>query len=334
MSESRIDRGPGFDVIGDVHGSGEKLEGLLTRLGYLSSGGAYRHPLRRAVFVGDLIDRGPNQLRVLEAVKAMVDDGAALVVMGNHELNALAYHCADPDTDGEYCRPHTQTNRRQHQAFLDQLSAPQRADWLAWFRTMPLWLDLGELHVVHACWHEPARQLVERVLGGSTFPDLDRQILATRWTGRGDLFRAVETLLKGPEIDLVPYGLPVYIDEDGTPRSKTRLQWWAGPSDQLRDLIEIPNQPGDDGGYPVIDRRVALTDVTEVEDTPVIYGHYWRTWGHGGGGALSWQPRVGRDWTATTACVDFSAVNGGPLVAYRWDEGDTEIRPDRFVAYR
>ena len=81
----------GLDIIGDVHGHAAKLEERLTGLGYEPDGAGYRHPDRTAVFVGDLVDRGPQQLRTLEIAKAMVESGAAKIVMGNHEFNALAY---------------------------------------------------------------------------------------------------------------------------------------------------------------------------------------------------------------------------------------------------
>lgn len=57
------------DIIGDIHGHGERLEALLLELGYRFRAGAWRHPDRTAVFVGDLIDRGPGQLRTLELVR-------------------------------------------------------------------------------------------------------------------------------------------------------------------------------------------------------------------------------------------------------------------------
>src|SRR5688500_5921581 len=82
---------PGYDVIGDVHGCADDREVLLAQMGYDVRDGAYRHANRTAVFVGDLIDRGPAQLRVLQTVKAMVDAGSARMVLGNHEFNALAY---------------------------------------------------------------------------------------------------------------------------------------------------------------------------------------------------------------------------------------------------
>jgi hypothetical protein len=66
---------PAFDVIGDVHGEFDKLVALLARLGYWELGGTWRHPDRTAIFVGDLIDRGPKQLATVDLVRAMVDAG-------------------------------------------------------------------------------------------------------------------------------------------------------------------------------------------------------------------------------------------------------------------
>ena len=58
----------GYDIIGDIHGHADQLEALLSELGYRPSGGAHRHPHRQAVFVGDLIDRGPAQKPPLAGV--------------------------------------------------------------------------------------------------------------------------------------------------------------------------------------------------------------------------------------------------------------------------
>ncbi|MET8579988.1 polynucleotide kinase-phosphatase [Streptomyces collinus] len=71
-----------FDIIGDVHGCSAELEALLTALGYDDG----VHPDgRTAVFVGDLVDRGPDTPGVLRRVMSMVRDGHALCVPGNHE---------------------------------------------------------------------------------------------------------------------------------------------------------------------------------------------------------------------------------------------------------
>ncbi|SDN10639.1 Diadenosine tetraphosphatase ApaH/serine/threonine protein phosphatase, PP2A family [Allokutzneria albata] len=86
------ERGP-FDVIGDVHGCQEELLALLDALRYELVRDAKGRPVdaahrdgRKAVFVGDLVDRGPDTPGVLRLAMGMVDSGNALVVCGNHDL--------------------------------------------------------------------------------------------------------------------------------------------------------------------------------------------------------------------------------------------------------
>ncbi|MDX3691999.1 polynucleotide kinase-phosphatase [Streptomyces europaeiscabiei] len=71
-----------FDIVGDIHGCASELESLLGKLGYVDG----THPQgRTAVFVGDLVDRGPDSPGVLRRVMSMVGSGDALCVPGNHE---------------------------------------------------------------------------------------------------------------------------------------------------------------------------------------------------------------------------------------------------------
>ncbi len=91
-NDRRGDHGP-FDIIGDVHGCCDELETLLLRLGYVrASDGAlnYVPPAgRKAVFVGDLVDRGPRILDTVRLVRGMVLAGTALCVPGNHDVKLL-----------------------------------------------------------------------------------------------------------------------------------------------------------------------------------------------------------------------------------------------------
>jgi protein phosphatase len=83
--DRRDDAGP-FDIIGDVHGCHTELIDLLDRLGYDVTAQPITHPDdRRAVFVGDLVDRGPGVAEVLEVAMSMVNAGSALCIAGNHE---------------------------------------------------------------------------------------------------------------------------------------------------------------------------------------------------------------------------------------------------------
>jgi len=83
----KSEHGP-FDIIGDVHGCCDELETLLQQLGYLRSDDAgWAHPGgRKAIFVGDLVDRGPRIVDTLRTVMAMSAAGTALCVPGNHDI--------------------------------------------------------------------------------------------------------------------------------------------------------------------------------------------------------------------------------------------------------
>jgi polynucleotide kinase-phosphatase len=86
----KSDHGP-FDFIGDVHGCADELEVLLADLGYArDTEGVWRHPGgRKAVFVGDLVDRGPRIVDTLRIVMAMVNAETALCVPGNHDMKLM-----------------------------------------------------------------------------------------------------------------------------------------------------------------------------------------------------------------------------------------------------
>lgn len=90
-SDLRNATGP-FDVVGDIHGCLDELETLLTELGYTLRRDDRHRPVgavpprgRKAVFLGDFVDRGPDSVGVLRLVMGMVDAGEALAVPGNHE---------------------------------------------------------------------------------------------------------------------------------------------------------------------------------------------------------------------------------------------------------
>ncbi len=83
------EHGP-FDIIGDVHGCYPELLELLAKLGYRVEGKIVTPPAgRRAIFLGDLVDRGPNSPAVLRLVMQMVADGVAMCVPGNHDIKLM-----------------------------------------------------------------------------------------------------------------------------------------------------------------------------------------------------------------------------------------------------
>lgn len=326
-----------YHIIGDVHGRFDKLGSLLERLGWTRSHDRWIPPADvHAVFVGDLIDRGPQQLHVLELVRSLVDDGRATAIMGNHEFNAVCYSIPTDDGSG-HLRPHSEKNRLQHEAFL-ALPEDVRAEWIEWFKELPIWhaithVDTGvELRLAHACWNRKSLDVFERELGGRVFDDRrDRWVDAS--TKGSKLWNAVEVVLKGPEVELGHYGLPSFFSwsDDRTTRHEregVRLRWWDLDHDHLKDCVDLPKDAEFENGEPYViaddigldleDRRHRYTDTS-----PVIFGHHWRSWGPGDAG-----PKERIDLTPTAGCVDFSAGKDGPLVAYVWNGEPTLSRQD------
>ena len=98
-NDKRDEHGP-FDIIGDIHGCCDELEELLVMLGYrtittdeddpLWTNVVYSHPEgRKAVFLGDLVDRGPRILDVVRIVRNMVQQGTGFCIPGNHDIKLL-----------------------------------------------------------------------------------------------------------------------------------------------------------------------------------------------------------------------------------------------------
>ena len=138
-----------IDVVGDVHGERDALEALLGHLGY----GDGRHPEgRRLVFVGDLVDRGPDSPAVVERVMDLCERGVAQCLMGNHELNLVNgqvkhgnHWFTRPDDPG----PREPPGQRP-------VSPEQRRRFERFFDHRPLALERDDLRVVHACWDQDA----------------------------------------------------------------------------------------------------------------------------------------------------------------------------------
>ena len=299
----------GYDIVGDIHGHADKLLALLQSMGYRQQAGSFRHPHRKAIFVGDYIDRGPRQVDTYRIVRAMVESGDAHAILGNHEFNAIAWHMPDPQAQEacEYLRPRRgalgQRNREQHQRFLAEVEGSDLHDEIAeWFMTLPLWLDLPELRVVHACWHDGYMAELTPLLGPDNTLTRDLMVRASR---REDaVYRAVETLTKGLEVAL-PQG-HAFFDKDGCERHNVRLRWWDESGSSYRELAHMP----DEARLNLPELAVALSDRPVYDQRkPVFMGHYWMQ-----GTPVLQKQRI--------ACVDYSAGKGGPLVAYRWDGED------------
>lgn len=325
-----------YDIIGDIHGHADELTSLVTTLGYRRNHDGWYHPEnRRIIFLGDFIDRGPRQLEAYRIARDMVESGTARAVLGNHELNAMAWYT--PDGGGDYLRPryggmYGDKNYKQHKRFLDELGyhhdAPDHPDYqpalhgeiIDWFFTLPLWIEEPGLGIVHACWHEDYMDYLRPLLNEDH--TLPRELLASAVTEPANqsekdnavpsVFKAVEALVKGLEVPL-PEGHS-FRDKDRILRRRVRVRWWDDEARSYRD------------------KAVSSDDAEALPDIPmpnhvqlkiprnrtIFFGHYWFTG----------QPRISGK---TATCLDYSVAKGGYLVGYRFD-GEAELHESRLVA--
>jgi len=302
-----------YDLIGDTHGHADALEQLLKKMGYTKKNGCYSHPGRQVIFLGDFLDRGPRIRELLGIVHPMLDSGAAVAVMGNHELNALAFHTPRPGVPGEFLRPHTPSNRCQHGATVEQLGAEELRFHLGWIRALPFWLDLEGLRVIHACWDERARRVV--AAGLDSHGGVTDGFLHAACTPGGPLFAPTEVLLKGKEARL-PEGVS-FLDADGHERRSVRTRWYLAPGGHTYrtyalQTVEVPSDA------PLEPEVVAAALPYPASEKPVFIGHYWLS---------SREPEL---LASNVACLDYSVAKDGFLCGYRWD-GESVLDKAQFV---
>lgn len=285
-------------VIPDLHADPERLEASLR----LVPAGA------RIAFLGDFIDAGrsvphPDDGAVLDRVMALMETGTAVGVMRNHELNALLFHRLDPD--GAALRTRDAKNAAQHRSFCERfgIGTPEALDRTAWFLTLPLWLDLDGLRLVHACWDLDAIATIAARRPDGRLREDDLNEVARKETA---FARAVDLLVSGPEIPLPP-GVGFH-DAAGHYRSQVRIAWWRADARTWRDAaLSVP----DPDALP--DTEIDLgSGVTFYgpQEPPVLVGHY----------KMQGQPRIEGP---TAACLDYPRL---PCV-YCW-KGEEALRYD------
>lgn len=302
----------GVDVMGDIHGNADALEGAFTHLGYHKEGETTWRPSedRVALFVGDLIDRGPANRRVVDIVRGMTERNEAVCLMGNHELNAV--HFAMEDGQGGHLRTRSDKNFFQHIHFLIEYAGQSGRDALTrdldWFKTLPLWVETDAFRAVHACWspshvealrphaHDPASR-------GPAF-----------WRDAADkkteLGAAVEVALKGLE-EALPHGISAS-DKDGVTRTDARMRWWTEAHHFLdAALIQGSLSEADQARLAQLAPPECVRDRALVPEKLTFFGHYWMPPKDG--------PWVYSDGNGV--CLDFSVAKGddGLLGVYRWN---------------
>ena len=304
-----------YDIIGDVHGCAHTLVKLLLQMGYQQNDQGYFHPSRKTIFVGDIVDRGPRIRESLHIVRDMCDSGQAECVLGNHEFYSLAYFTLlNHDGRFRHLRQHTPHHNRLIAETLAQFDRYPR-EWesmLEWFKGLPLFIEKPQLRVVHACWDF---SLIDELK--QTFPDgiISEAFLQQSESPKSFAAAVFARLTRGTSM-LLPPGV-VILGRDGIERTSFRTRFWSQSPKLYSDVVFQPD--------PLPDYLVN-TPLSEIEkaslvhygasERPVFIGHYW----------LQGQPQALRP---NVACLDYSAVKYGKLVAYRFD-GEQHLDDRKF----
>ncbi|MFS2160102.1 metallophosphoesterase [Pseudomonas sp. Pseusp122] len=311
-----LDPARSYDLIGDVHGCAHTLEQLLADMGYRLQNGVWRHVSRMAVFLGDIIDRGPRIREALHIVRNMVEAGQAYCIMGNHEFNALGWMTpALPETGKQFVREHTPRHARLLGETLAQFEQ-YPAEWkefINWFYELPLFIDAERFRVVHACWDA---SLIEPLRGLHGNGCIDKHFVQASAEAGSFASAVFDRLLRGTDMRL-PHGMTL-TGGDGLTRAFFRTKFWEDDPQTYGDVVFQPD---------ALPEGVAKTPLSSTEknallrygmDEPLLFvGHYWRS-----GIPAPIRPNL--------ACLDYSAVLYGKLVAYRLDQ-ETSIDPGKFV---
>lgn len=257
-----------LDIIGDIHGEIEALESLLNHLGYHADG---CHPEdRRLVFLGDLVDRGPDSPAVLRTVRDLVAAGRAQCVLGNHELNLLRGD--HKHGNSWWAAPEAE---REHPAIA---ATPEfKAEMTPFLESLPLVLERDDLRVVHACWNDASidtlkgaegpnvrvadlyehyqSKITEHMLGNKTVAFVRRE------------WNQFSPRLEDPEWDAVMLPVKAQLDE---------LNQMENPVAVVTSGEErVAAEPFWAGGKWRMVDRMKWWEAYDG-DIPVVFGHYWR----------------------------------------------------------
>lgn len=327
------------DIIGDVHGEIDALKRLLSRLGCQPERGIAQRPL---IFVGDLVDRGPDSPAVVELVMQLVREGIAQVVLGNHEFNLLRRDKKEGNgwalgnADDHY--PLLRNGKKEIISFNSRVPSRDQLDaFLQFFSELPLGLQRPDLRVAHAAWSAEALSLLPETGNVLDLSKWRQTEVERELTLDGTLALEQEELNRWAQLRARELKPTEWLEAHAKAEEKRQL------GDPVRVITGGPErrvtsgEPFFVGGrwrYVERDRWWNRYD----DEAAVVVGHYWRARGDTtvDGKTDMWNSTSATEWKGprnNVFCVDFSvgrrflersegrdASSAHGLAAMRWPE--------------
>lgn len=297
-----------FDIIGDIHGEGDILKNLLIKMGYIRLRNTYIHPFRKAIFVGDIINRGDKIEECLQIVSSMILANSGFCILGNHEFDLLRYHYlkGTPALRTKYNSIYSRLEAKLQKTLLAlKVDSFTYNNYINWIFSLPLWIDTGRIRVVHAAWHQESIETLSNALINRDIKYLIDQSFFNK-----DISDSLKYILKGRHIRI--------------PRLSSErefvVKWWCSirnldlKSNMLKDMKTAPNFQ--------LDAEDLKEDKKYPSDSPpVFFGHY--------GMHLQSKDKL-KPIANNLACVDINHLENKLLVAYRWS-GEYILNKNNFI---
>ncbi len=312
-------------IIGDIHGEINALDALLE---HLKQDPALRD--RLLIFIGDLCDRGPASVSVIRRVRDLIDQGRALAILGNHEINLLANDAKDGS--GWFFNSRVESDTPFYAPF-ERASATERPAIREFFCSLPLAIRLPGLRIVHAAWDAASIQAISDIPCGNILELIHECNLKVQSAASKDELHArylaelERWALQIEDRDNPPPYLDAVADFEA-------LEHQLNPVKRLTSGIEARSQqPFFSGNRWRYSDRTAWWD-EDTDPTPVVIGHYWRLYDPPASPS-AWRYIKLFQGVAPTAwhglhrqafCVDYSVGarwrqrkpgNSGPAISYR-----------------
>lgn len=297
-----------YDIIGDIHGEYKLLVKLFTEMGYQPKENGFYHPTRKAIFIGDFINRGDHVRATVRMIKSMVEEGDAMAILGNHEFAAILYTTIDKK--GYHLRRHIPKYKLPLMKTLKDYQNHEQEwiDTVKWMRTLPFFIEVDGIRIVHGGWSDEHIEILKSEIGDAG--KLKKRFLK-KFLNDKSLYNTVNRIMKGAEL-VLPDNLIVK-DTKGFSRRKLRVKWWEPLEGKTFQQASFGNRfvlPD----Y-TIPKEITFPMETYPDNAPIVFmGHY----------CLKDTNLIIRD---NICCVDNCVIRNNKLTAYRWS-GEKKLDAD------
>jgi hypothetical protein len=296
-----------FDIIGDVHGHGNLLEKLLIKLGYTDNGLSFSHPERKAIFCGDFIDRGKENIKALNIVMQMCKHGQALAIPGNHDIAFIQYHTKLKGSNQNII-PQNPQHEIMFRETLREFNANSTfmEHYLHWIKNLPLFIEHDLFRVYHGYYHPEIRKSLSNEKGIATYNDVLEHF--AHWS---------------PLADLITKSVSVKVSVRGKQGKKTeriRIKWWEHVEKDLHAdhfLLHTYEHYENMQIEAIEANAYQKFKPYGTDEKPLFLGHFCINSMHG--------------IQASNLCIiDLCVIRTGRLAAYRFD-GEKILKKEKIV---